>query len=368
MRIMVSLLMICDSLPIQNIEIVLHDGHNLWYNKLSIRWGFVRMSEEISREQEQRNRKRQKKVRKLMGSFGVALVVSFFLGVVVGRLTALHDVDMAVRDQGYENPQLGKLLAIVHRGEDEPEETETEEAEILPEVGKPQNYTDNQVMSILEANAQTDSRYAAICENRDIYPSRLLLDLVNNPEMVDFVANYPGDSAPEDSLTEKELASKHPLFLQWDPRWGYHEYGDGSNIAVSGCGPTALAMVVVSLTDQEVTPSEVAQYAMDHNYYLKGTGTLWKLMTDGASHYGLNSEKININEEEMKEALDYGGILVLSMKKGDFTNIGHFIVVYGYDENGFKVNDPFCKYRSSIPWEYDVLSKQIKGVWKMTAK
>lgn len=327
------------------------------------------MDEQLTREQEKKIRQRQRRVRKLMATFVLTLVVAFFLGVVVGRLTALHEVDMVVRDQGYENPQLGKLLSIVRRAEsEETEETETEEPEILEEVGVPQSYSKTQALNIIKERGEEDARYLDIYDNSAIYPERLLVDLANNPEMLEFVANYPDGGAEDDSLTEKELKAKCPLLLQWDSRWGYNTYGDSSCIAVSGCGPTALAMAVVALTDEEVTPAEVAQYAMDHNYYLKGTGTLWKLMTDGAAHYGLNSEKIGINQKEMEDALDYGAILVLSVKKGDFTNIGHFIVVYGYDENGFKVNDPFCKYKSSLQWSYEQLSKQTKAVWSMTAK
>lgn len=328
------------------------------------------MDDLITREQEKKIRQRQRRVRKLMATFVLALVVAFFLGVGIGRLTALHDVDVAVRDQGYENPQLGKLLSIVHGNEEEETETQTQELEpeVLEVVGTPQDYTRRTALEEIKSRADKDERYLAIYENDSIYPDRLLVDLANNPEMLDFVAGYPDGGSEEDALTKQELKAKCPLLLQWDSRWGYQKYGDSSCIAVSGCGPTALAMAVVSLTDEEVTPAEVAQYAMDHGYYLKGTGTLWKLMTDGAAHYGLNSEKIRINQEEMEQALDYGNVLILSVKKGDFTNIGHFIVVYGYDENGFMVNDPFCKYKSSLQWSYDQLSKQTKAVWSLHKK
>lgn len=34
-----------------------------------------------------------------------------------------------------------------------------------------------------------------------------------------------------------------PLLLQWDERWGYKNYGDNI-MAINGCGPTCLSMVV----------------------------------------------------------------------------------------------------------------------------
>ena len=33
-----------------------------------------------------------------------------------------------------------------------------------------------------------------------------------------------------------------PLFIQWDKRWGYRDYG-GNYIGAAGCGPTCVAMV-----------------------------------------------------------------------------------------------------------------------------
>ena len=38
-----------------------------------------------------------------------------------------------------------------------------------------------------------------------------------------------------------------PLLLQWDERWGYRYYGD-QMMAINGCGPTCLSMVVSYLT------------------------------------------------------------------------------------------------------------------------
>ena len=71
--------------------------------------------------------------------------------------------------------------------------------------------------------------------------------------MIAFVADYKGNTRDYDKaeLTEKELQEEYPLFLQWDKRWGCLAYGDDSNVAISGCGPTTLAMAVVALTGNE---------------------------------------------------------------------------------------------------------------------
>ena len=111
--------------------------------------------------------------------------------------------------------------------------------------------------------------------------------------MIAFVADYKGNTRDYDKaeLTEKELQEEYPLFLQWDKRWGCLAYGDDSNVAVSGCGPTTLAMAVVALTgNEEATPAAIAKFAMQEGFYMSGTGTMWSLMTEGAAAYGVCSE------------------------------------------------------------------------------
>ena len=51
------------------------------------------------------------------------------------------------------------------------------------------------------------------------------------------------------------------------------------------------------------------------------------------------------------------------MGEGDFTVSGHFIVIYGYDEAGFKVNDPNCVARSRKRWCFNEIEQQIKKIW-----
>ena len=46
-------------------------------------------------------------------------------------------------------------------------------------------------------------------------------------------------------------------YLQTDPKWGSLDYsapGEKTTIAASGCGPTAMAMVLATWADMSVTP------------------------------------------------------------------------------------------------------------------
>ncbi len=230
-------------------------------------------------------------------------------------------------------------------------------------VQAPVDYSDREIREKLQELAQEQEVYEKIQQQRDSYPDGLLKDLVNNSEMLDFVENYTTEDTASGKLTSSEKHADCPLLLQWDERWGYHSYGE-SIMAISGCGPTALSMVVIGLTgNTDATPNEVADYAMNNGYYMYGTGTSWSLMSDGAAHYGLSSQEVAADEAAMKQVLDEQGYLICSMRSGDFTTAGHFIVICGYDDEGFQVNDPFCIYRSSLSWSYDTIAGQIKNIW-----
>lgn len=235
----------------------------------------------------------------------------------------------------------------------------------LPEVDKPVNRSERQVLQRLEELAEENKVIEEICKNTSLYPENMLEALANNPEMADFVKNYPSsDGKVGGGLTSAEKEQDYPLFLQWDPRWGYVEYGDESNIGLSGCGPTCLAMTLFYLLrDESITPDKIAAYSMENDYYMKGTGTTWALLEDVAALYGVQVSQPKSSEANIKDALDRGGIVICSMGPGDFTAGGHFIVIYGYDEEGFYINDSNCVARSREKWPFERIRKQIKNVW-----
>lgn len=225
--------------------------------------------------------------------------------------------------------------------------------------------TDQMTVEDLE---KTDT-WKEIFENRVHYPKAMLEALKKNPEILNFVKNYP-DSEPvvQGGISKKEKAVEHPLFLQWDARWGYVPYGE-DNIGLSGCGPTCLSMVIFSLTRNEsATPDAIAGYSMNRGYYEYGAGTSWNLMTDAAKQYGVMAEGLALSEDIMKKHLDNGHMIICSMGPGDFTTTGHFIVIYGYDRNGFLVNDPYSRIRSNKTWDYNTISGQIKAMWVYCVK
>ncbi len=202
-------------------------------------------------------------------------------------------------------------------------------------------------------------------EAREDYPEELLEMARLNEETLDFVKDYPNrgkyQNQPID-LSGDYTPGQVPLLMQWDKRWGYDSYGD-SNIAISGCGPVCLTMAYLYFTgDTDMNPRKMAEFAYENGYYTEA-GTSWSLWTEGVEQLGLRGETLSLDENVMKNTLDSGGLIVCSMAPGDFTTTGHFILLTGYDEKGFFVNDPNRHSTSEKQWEFDRLQGQIKNLW-----
>ena len=208
--------------------------------------------------------------------------------------------------------------------------------------------------------------YAVIAEAGDASDTlRELLE--NNPETADFIKNYPSmkDNPPAEDIGEV-TKGVIPHLLQWDERWGYQIYGDNM-IAVNGCGPTAISMVAAGLTgDGTITPYKVAKYAEEQGYYTGESGTSWSLMTDGAQQWGIRGEELGLSREEIFSALENGQPVICSMRPGDFTTTGHFIVLAGVEDGKIRVNDPNSVKRSEELWDYETLEYQINNLWAYT--
>lgn len=234
-------------------------------------------------------------------------------------------------------------------------------------ITKPKPYSSSEAEEAIEVLAKSSEKYQRIYDNLDKYPEDLLTALCNNPDMLDFVLGYPGTGEKAAcKLTKKEKKQKIPLLIQWDKRWGYKAYGN-SCIGISGCAPTCMSMVVTGLTGvKSQTPDKVAAYAADNGYYLEGSGTQWSFMTEGASHFGIHGSEFCLDKNRIMNELECGHPLICSMRPGDFTTQGHFIVLSGTKNGKIVVKDPNNRDRSRVLWDYGTLESQIKNLWVFT--
>ena len=203
--------------------------------------------------------------------------------------------------------------------------------------------------------------------NSTQYPKQLKELALKNEEALEFVYDYPAEHVKEHTidLTEEASMDSVPLFVQWDKRWGYEKYS-GNFFAASGCGPTTLSMVVVYLThNREASPIAVAKYSKEAGYSVDGSGSSWTLISEGCRHYGVKAKTVALDESRMKAELDEGHPIVVNVGPGDFTDTGHFMVITGYDDEGFSINDPNSIEKSGKRWLFRNISSQIRAVWSM---
>ena len=220
--------------------------------------------------------------------------------------------------------------------------------------------TEFSFVTVEDTVVSIDDLYAGGC------PESLIKLYENNPETKDFVLNYQsysGENAYIDISSDIEKG-EIPFFLQWDERWGYKTYGNDF-FAVTGCGPTCLSMVYCGLTgDGTYNPYEIGKLSEERGYYVDGAGTSWEMMSSLAGELGLTVHDVIFDETHIKQELMEGRPIICVMGAGHFTKEGHFIVMYGLDENGdILIHDPNSKINSRQSWNLGDIMSEILNLW-----
>ena len=227
------------------------------------------------------------------------------------------------------------------------ESSETESESVIPEL--------------------TTEEKKQIILSSTLYSERMQKMVTDFPQTIDFVYDLPelDGTGSDPDLSYLKNTKEIPLLLQFDDRWGYLPYGSG-HIGYTGCGPVCLSMVAIYLTgDTTYTPVWMCDFATEEGYCSPGNGTTWTLFSEGAEKLGLEVKELPLVKGIMTSELDKGNPVVIVVGSGDFTNTGHFLVLTGYDETGFTINDPFSAENSSRTWSYSQLKSQILNIWSL---
>ena len=182
---------------------------------------------------------------------------------------------------------------------------------------------------------------------------------------MDYLLNFPflKDEKHEVDISGYDISQGVPLFIQWDERWGYLPYA-GNYAGLAACGPTCLSMVAYYLTGDPIyTPVYMMEYAEANGYCGNRQGTYWSFFTEGAVKLGFIVKEEYKTEQKLKNLLNEGKLIILSVGPGHFTSAGHFIVVTGYEDGYFTVNDPNSYENSARKWKYEEFQDQIKNIW-----
>lgn len=131
-----------------------------------------------------------------------------------------------------------------------------------------------------------------------------------------------------------------PLFIQTDAEWKDLPYGTDGNqdMAENGCALAVLAMVG-NYYGFGSTPATLLDWAQE-DYYVDGAGTSWEIFSDFAALHDLEFLNVGRNMQAAIEELEQGHLVVVSVKKSQFTEVGHIMLLTGYKNGRFSLNDP----------------------------
>lgn len=173
----------------------------------------------------------------------------------------------------------------------------------------------------------------------------------------------PGHSFAFSTPRSQWSAGTMPHIYQIDPAWSELPYAGGT-IRQNGCGPTCLTMAYIFKTGHtDMTPADMCALSEAGNYAPTGA-TEWSLMTSGAWQLGLNGTQLYNDRDSMAQALRSGAPVIAAVRPGTFTNVGHYIVLYGIDDaDQIGVYDPNSPSCSARRWGVVEVLNEIEAMW-----
>lgn len=170
---------------------------------------------------------------------------------------------------------------------------------------------------------------------------------------------------------------KRPVsYLQTDPKWATKDYsakGEKTTIGASGCGPTAMAMVLATWADKSVTPETECAWALKHGYKAPRQGTYYGYFVPAAARYGLKARQLSWTNiygnsksslhEEARKAVEVGHLVIACMGKGLWTSSGHYVLVWNIQGNTIYINDPASTRAVRTQGDYGLFKQQVKYYW-----
>ena len=127
---------------------------------------------------------------------------------------------------------------------------------------------------------------------------------------------------------KKETIQGFIYFNQADAAWN----DNGYQIKSSGCGPSAMAVCISSLTNKWVTPVDTTVWAYKNGYY-SSAGASHEMVPALAQKYKLECHGLGSDVSKVRDALKKKHPVVALMGPGYFTKKGHFIVLVAIDDN-----------------------------------
>ena len=175
---------------------------------------------------------------------------------------------------------------------------------------------------------------------------------------VDYAAPALDAGSPSPDVPDTGI----PHLYQWDLRWGYTMY-DGDSFGMSGCAPTALAIVYQGLTGKsDLTPYDMSQLAFADGFVTDNySGTIVGYVEATSGKIGLHCDDLEISPDAIASALAAGKPVIARVGPGIFTRVGHYIVLAGLSADGQAIiNDPYSVTNSGRLWDPALVASESR--------
>lgn len=271
----------------------------------------------------------------------------------------------ASRNQDFESISLDDLSAVLRKNKEHlysyTSKQETREVTSTdPETGEESTATEIWMIYTIRYNGESylaDHVFSLSDEQKELasdYASNLSLFLGDG--LLQNMEEWTGNSIPSlGDVTFTDGITPVIYYNQLDERYASQPYGT-DNIGGYGCGPTSMAIVVSSLTDEMVDPVEMGQWSYENGYWCKSSGSYHALIPAAAEAWGLPVSGCTTSEpQRILDALAEGKLVVAIMSEGHFTTSGHFIVLRGVQDGQIMVADPASYKRSEQLWDLSII-------------
>ena len=224
------------------------------------------------------------------------------------------------------------------------------DSDINNTIGQAENIVIDEIKSIDENVVFED-----LTENEEVSTTEEITDVtitdekrLEVQEVEDESFELQGDIAYEGDRARSwnvELGDCQGLtyYSQVDGRWKnvmYSSVGNKSQtIGSSGCGPTSAAMVVSSIKGN-ITPVTMAKLFVQNGYRSANNGTYWSAYRAVADEFDIGYTETSDIQKAI-QLLQDDNYVICSVGNGLFTTGGHYIVLVGYENNTFKIFDPY---------------------------
>lgn len=169
-------------------------------------------------------------------------------------------------------------------------------------------------------------------------------------------------------------------YLQTDPRWKdkpYQVAGETATIGGSGCGPTCAAMVLETLTGQNITPVDTCAWSVQHGYKALNQGTYYSYFAAQFATYDigcrqmlgsrLSNQPDHPVHDQVRQYLRDGYYVIALVGPGLWTRSGHYVLLWAWDDK-VRINDPASSKAARLNGNPNTFRQQVRNYWLVDAR